>query len=62
MICKHVTYTTGTMKMRNIVFLLYMLICTSTCMDNGQESPHRNITNGNPTADGMADEYVELDA
>ena len=31
-------------------------------MDNGPESPHRNITSGNPTADGTADEYVELDA
>ena len=65
MICKHVTYMTGTMKMRNIVFLLCMLICMSTCMDNGEESPHRNITNDGATADvtanAMADEDVELD-
>ena len=66
MICKHVIYMTGKMKMRNIVFLLCMLICMSTCMDkdNGEESPHRNITNDGATADitanAMADEDVKL--
>ena len=40
--------------MRTIVFL-------STCIDNGEESPHRNITNDGTTADAMADEDVELD-
>ena len=56
---------TGTMKMRNIVFLLCMLICMSTCMDIGEESSYRKITNDGATADvtanAKADEDVELD-
>ena len=47
---------TGTMKMRNIVFLLCVLICMSTHMDNAEESQHKNITNDGATADTTADE------
>ena len=61
MICKHVTDTTGTIKMSNIVFPLCMLICMSTCMDNGEESPTNDGATADVTANAMADEDVELD-